>query len=264
MIYSSAASGMSAATTQVDVVSDNIANQMTTGFKASNATFSDLIYMNEERVGGPVSNNSDGVKPVGIQIGTGVRTAAIVRDFRQGEISFTGDDLNVAVVGDGFLQVTLPDGSIAYTRDGHFQIDPVTSQLVTSSGYVLQPGIVIPQDHKKIIIKRDGTVLAETQNEIAPQQLGRIQMTRFINNNGLIARGDNLYVETDAATPIDGSPDEDSFGYLLQGSVEGSNVNPIDQVIKLVRGRQWYEFNSQAFKVLSEIMNVTVKMAGPN
>ncbi|MDZ5760892.1 flagellar hook-basal body protein [Lyticum sinuosum] len=261
-MYSSASSGMNAAMTQVNVVSHNIANQQSPGFKEASPIFSDLIYMNDQRVGGPLSSNSDGLQPIGIQIGTGVRTSAVVRDFRQGETVYTGSDLNIAVIGDGFLQVTLPDGSIAYTRDGNLQIDPVTSQLVTNSGYIVQPGIVIPQNYKKIIIKRDGTVLAEISNEVAPQQLGKLQLTRFINNNGLYARGDNLYIETDAAVPIDGNPDEDSFGYILQGSTEGSNINSINQVIKLVNGRQWYEFNAQAFKVLSEIIGITVKMAG--
>jgi flagellar basal-body rod protein FlgG len=254
-----AASGIMFQSKTIDNIANNIANANTIGFKAGFLSGADLIYQNEQVVGAPVTAGSDLVVPVGIQFGSGVRVDGVIKNFGQGDTISTGEALNLAIVGDGFFVVDLPDGSQAYTRNGIFHIDPTTNQIVTSMGYVLDPGITVPQNHKKIIIRPDGSIFAELPGQEQLEQLGQINLASFINRGGLSAIGDNLYQQTDASgEPIINYPGQENFGTLMQGWLENSNVNAISEVTNLIKAQRAYEMNAKVIEAADQILRTII------
>lgn len=248
-----AATGMQAQQLNVDVTSQNLANMTTSGYKRQRAEFQDLLYQNYKRVG---SSSSDvgTVVPTGIQIGLGVKTGAVYRNTEQGTVTGTENPFDLAIQGKGYFQVEQPDGTIAYTRDGAFQISP-TGQIVTADGYPLSPAIVIPENATSVSINASGIVEATITGQIDPSNLGQIQIANFINPPGLDAIGNNLFLETAASgNPLEGNPGEQNFGTLLQGFLETSNVNPVTEITNLIVAQRAYEMNSKVIKASDEIM----------
>jgi flagellar basal-body rod protein FlgG len=248
-----AATGMMAQQQNVEVISHNLANQTTTGFKRFRAEFQDLLYQNLRRVG---SNSSDTgtIIPTGLQIGLGVKTAATYRNHEQGSIKMTENPLDVAIQGKGFFQIELPDGTIAYTRNGVFQISP-DGEIVTLDGYRVQPSMTIPQDAESISINKNGEVQVTMTGQADPQLLGQIELVNFINPNGLQTIGDNLYLETAASgDPIQGRPGADNFGTILQGFIENSNVDPVTEITTLITAQRAYEMNSKVITATDEML----------
>lgn len=248
-----AATGMQAQQLYVDVTSQNLANINTTAYKVQRPEFQDLLYQDQRRVG---TNSSDSgtIVPTGIQIGLGVKTAAIYRNNIQGTPNNTGGTLDIAIQGRGYFQVTLPSGEIAYTRSGVLQRSP-DGELVTPDGYVLEPAITIPQNATDIAINASGEVLATIPNQVDPQTLGQIQTVTFINENGLSAMGNNLYLESTASgTPIIGTPGLEGFGTILQGFLESSNVNPVTELTNLIKAQRVYEMNSKVVSKSDEML----------
>ncbi|HWZ49726.1 MAG TPA: flagellar basal-body rod protein FlgG [Herbaspirillum sp.] len=236
--------GLDAQQTQMDVISNNLANVSTNGFKRSRAVFEDLMYQTLRQPGAQSSQQTQ--LPSGMQLGTGVRPVATERIFTQGNPQQTGNDKDVAINGDGFFQVLMPDGTTAYTRDGSFQTDS-QGQLVTSSGYPVQPAITLPAGTQKLTIGTDGTVSATLQGVAAPTQIGTLQLATFINNAGLSSIGQNLYQETAASgTPNPNTPGTNGAGSLSQGYVETSNVNVVEELVNMIQTQRAYEINSKA------------------
>ncbi|MET0268589.1 MAG: flagellar basal-body rod protein FlgG [Duganella sp.] len=247
-----AKTGMEAQQTQLDVTSNNLANVSTTGFKKSRAVFEDLLYQNIRQPGGQSSQQTN--LPSGMQLGTGVRPVAIERIHTQGNPQSTGNDKDIMVNGAGFFNVLLPDGTTAYTRDGSFQRDN-NGQMVTSSGFVLQPPITIPIEAQNITVGRDGTVSAVVPGQTAPQQLGALQLTTFINPTGLESKGENLYVETGASgNPQTNTPGTNGVGVILQGYVESSNVNVVEEMVNMIQSQRAYEINSKAITTSDQML----------
>lgn len=250
-----AAAGMTAQDKYVANIANNISNSNTTGFKAGFLSLVDLIYQDERRVGGPVSDGNSSMVPSGIQFGSGVMVNAIIKDFRQGDPMNTGDHLHVAVSGNGFFVLELPDGSKGYTRDGTFMLDPGSGQIVNSMGYRLDQQIAIPENYKKILIKQDGNVLVELPGQQELQQVGRIQLARFFNRGGLSAIGDNIYLETDASgQAVLGNPLDENYGKLMQGWLESSNVDPIIEITNLIKAQRNYEMNSKVIQTADQML----------
>lgn len=248
-----AATGMQAMQTYVDVVSHNLANQSTTGYKSHRAEFHDLLYENRRRVG---TNSSDvgTIVPTGVQLGLGVKTAAVYRKHEQGSMEGTENPLDLAIQGRGFFQIQMPDGSSAYTRNGTFQLSP-NGEIVTADGYLVSPGIVVPDNAIDIAINSAGEVEVSLDGQVAPNNLGQLDMVTFINPAGLGAIGDNLYVETEAAgDPIIGVAGDDGFGTILQGFLEASNVNPVTEITSLIRAQRAYEMNAKVITKSDEMM----------
>jgi len=249
---SSAASGMQAHEFITEVISNNLANISTTGFKRSNVAFQDLLYQNEKRVG--TNPAGDVIIPTGIQVGLGVKTGAIYRIHEQGEFKQTSSDWDLAIKGDGYFIVNLPDGSTAYTRAGNFTLSP-SGEIVTIDGYTVQPGISIPQDTIDVTISEEGVV-----STLAPQTIqwaiqGTIQIANFVNEVGLVAAGKNLYAETEASgAPVITNPGEANSGTLLQGWLENSNVNPITEITNLITAQRGYEMGSKVIQAVDEMM----------
>jgi flagellar basal-body rod protein FlgG len=236
--------GLDAQQTQMDVISNNLANVSTNGFKRSRAVFEDLMYQTLRQPGAQSSQQTQ--LPSGMQLGTGVRPVATERIFTQGNPQQTGNDKDVAINGDGFFQVLMPDGTTAYTRDGSFQTDS-QGQLVTSSGYPVQPAITLPAGTQKLTIGTDGTVSATLQGVALPTQIGTLQLATFINNAGLSSIGQNLYQETAASgTPNPNTPGTNGAGSLSQGYVETSNVNVVEELVNMIQTQRAYEINSKA------------------
>jgi flagellar basal-body rod protein FlgG len=247
-----AKTGLEAQQTRMSVITNNLANVNTSGFKRDRAIFEDLIYQNVRQAGAQSSQNSQ--LPSGLALGTGVHTVATEKLFTQGNIVQTGNSFDLAISGRGFFSVTLPDGSTAYTRDGSFQIDS-QGQLVTSSGYVVQPGISVPQGALSVTVGTDGTVSAQLPGNAAPTQIGNLQLTDFINNAGLQAIGNNLFVETAASgTPQPGTPGLNGLGLLQQGSVESSNVNVVEELVNMIETQRAYEMNSKAISTTASML----------
>ncbi|MBB3117761.1 MULTISPECIES: flagellar basal-body rod protein FlgG [Telluria group] len=247
-----AKTGMEAMQTQMDVVSNNLANVSTNGFKKSRAVFEDLLYQNIRQPGGQSSQQTQ--LPSGMQQGTGVRPVAIERIHTQGNPQSTGNDKDLMVNGPGFFNVLLPDGTTAYTRDGSFQRDN-NGQMVTSSGFPLQPAITIPINAKEITVGRDGTVSAKIEGQIAAQQIGSIQLATFINPTGLESRGENLYVETGASGAAQSNqPGTNGTGLILQGYVEVSNVNVVEEMVNMIQTQRAYEINSKAITTSDQML----------
>ena len=251
-----AATGMYAQQLNIDIIAHNLANINTTAFKRSRAEFQDLMY---QILRAPVSENrpEGRIAPVEIQIGTGVQPVATFRDFKQGDIQPTENPLDVAINGDGFFQVRKPDGTVAYTRDGSFKISR-DGRLVTAAGYILDPEIVIPNDAIAVNITRDGVVEVLTAGSIEPVEIGRIELVKFVNPAGLRAIGNNLFVETEASgEPIYGNPGSDGFGELMQGYLESSNVNIVEEMVNMIIAQRAYEINSKTIKTVEELLQLT-------
>ncbi|GAB3537568.1 flagellar basal-body rod protein FlgG [Noviherbaspirillum agri] len=244
--------GLDAQQTQMDVISNNLANVSTSGFKRSRAVFEDLLYQTLRQPGAQSSQQTQ--LPSGLQIGTGVRPVATERIFTQGNLQQTGNDKDVAIQGDGFFQIMMPDGTTAYTRDGSFQIDS-QGQLVTSSGFPVQPAITIPANASNLTIARDGTVTVSQPGTTAPVQLGALQLVTFINPAGLEAKGENLYVETAASgTPNTNAPGTNGAGLLAQRYVETSNVNVVEELVNMIQTQRAYEINSKAISTSDQML----------
>ena len=250
--------GLDAQQTQMDVISNNLANVSTNGFKRSRAVFEDLLYQTLRQPGAQSSQQTQ--LPSGLQLGTGVRPVATERIFTQGNLQQTSNDKDVAIQGEGFFQILMPDGTTAYTRDGAFQVDS-QGQMVTSSGYTLQPAITIPANAQKITIGRDGTVSVTLPNTTATTQVGTLQLATFINNAGLESRGENLYAETAASgTPNPNTPGTNGAGTLSQGYVETSNVNVVEELVNMIQTQRAYEINSKAITTSDQMLSKISQM----
>jgi flagellar basal-body rod protein FlgG len=248
-----AATGMQAQQTNVEVISNNIANMTTTGFKRQRVEFQDLIYQNLRRVGSN-SSSSGSIVPSGAQIGLGVKTAAIYRINEQGNLQQTSNSLDLAIQGNGYFQVTLPSGATAYTRDGTFGLAP-DGTIVTADGYVVQPGIQVPTNATSVTINTSGQVQATISGQTAPQTLGQIQLAAFPNDAGLQAQGGNLFVQTAASgAPVQGNPADPGFGSVMQGFVETSNVNVVSEITNLITAQRAYEMNSKVITTTDQMM----------
>ncbi len=239
-----AASGMTAQQQNIDVISNNIANVNTTGFKQDRAEFQDLMYQSLNYTAGATSATTN--NPVGIDVGLGVRTAGIQKNHIQGSLKETGNSLDIAIAGDGFFKITTPDGETAYTRDGSFKKDNEGS-LVTVQGYKLDPEIVIPEGLINISIGDDGIITATDAGTGELSQLGQITLANFINPAGLAPKGNNLYSETTVSgNPVEGNPGLNGIGSLRQGMLEGSNVQLVTEMVNLITAQRAYEANSKS------------------
>ncbi|TBR37185.1 MULTISPECIES: flagellar basal-body rod protein FlgG [Dyella] len=247
-----AKTGLDAQQTRMDVVSNNLANANTTAFKSSRASFQDLIYQNVRQPGGQTTEQTQA--PTGLMLGTGVRVVGTEKMFTQGNIQTTGNALDVAIQGRGFLQVTMPDGSVAYTRDGALKPDQ-NGQLVTSTGYPLDPAIVLPPGTQTVTIGNDGTVSVTVPGQVPPQVIGTLQLADFVNPAGLQPNGDNLYLETAASgAPQIGQPGLNGLGTLAQNSLEASNVNVVEQMVDMIETQRTYEMNSKAISAADSML----------
>jgi len=244
--------GLEAQQTRMAVISNNLANVNTTGFKKSRAIFEDLLYQNVRQVGAQSSQNTE--LPTGLQIGTGVRTVATEKSHTQGTIQQTGQSLDMSVSGRGFFQVLRPDGEISYTRDGSFKLDS-SGQLVTSGGYPLEPSITIPEDALSVTIGVDGTVSVLQPGSGTPTQVGNITLADFINPTGLDPIGENQFRESlSSGTPTVGTPGETGVGLISQGSLETSNVNVVEEMVSMIETQRAYEMNSKAISTSDQMM----------
>lgn len=250
-----AATGMKAQELNVEVISNNVANMRTTAFKRQRANFQDLLYQNLRRMGADTSTAGT-IVPTGVQIGSGVKTASTSRIMSQGSLEQTGKELDVAIRGEGFYQIQLPDGSTAYSRDGSFERD-ANGQLVTADGYTVLPGINIPADSRDITISKEGSVQV-IDAAGATQTLGQLELARFVNKAGLEAVGDNLYLETAASgTAETGTPGADGFGDLQQHFLEMSNVDAVTEIADLIAAQRAYEMNSRIIQAADEMYSTT-------
>lgn len=248
-----AKTGLDAQQTRMAVIANNLANVNTTGFKKSRAIFEDLIYQNIRQAGAQSSQNTQ--LPSGLQLGTGVRTVATEKLHTQGNIQQTENSLDVAINGRGFLQILMPNGDINYTRDGSLKLDS-NGQMVTSGGLPLEPAITVPEDAISITIGRDGTVSVLQPGNAAPVQVGQIQTADFVNPTGLEPVGENLYRETVASgSPVLGTPGEQEYGPLLQGSLETSNVNVVEELVNMIETQRAYEMNSKAISTTDQMLS---------
>jgi len=247
-----AKTGLDAQQTQMAVVSNNLANVNTTGFKKGRAVFEDLMYQNMRQVGAATSQDTQA--PSGMSLGTGVRVVATEKVYTQGSFNQTGNALDVAISGRGFFQVALPDGSVAYTRDGSFQLNS-QGQLVTSSGYAVQPSITIPQGAQSISVGTDGTISATLVGQSAPSQIGTLQLTDFVNPAGLQPRGENLLMESGSSGAAQTStPGLNGLGTLQQGAVEASNVNVVEEMVNMIQTQRAYEMNTKAISTTDQML----------
>ena len=247
-----AKTGLDAQQTQLDITSNNLANVSTTGFKRSRAVFEDLLYQTLRQPGAKSSQQTD--IPEGLQIGTGVRPISSVRVHTQGNLQQTGNQFDVAINGQGFLQVQMPDGTNAFTRDGSLHMD-AQGQLVTSNGFPISPAVTLPANAQSVTIAQDGTISVTLQGSAIPQQVGSLQLANFMNSAGLQSIGQNLYVETAASgTPSTGTPGPNGLGLLSQGYVETSNVNVVEELVNMIQTQRAYEINSKAITTSDQIL----------
>jgi flagellar basal-body rod protein FlgG len=248
-----AKTGLDAQQTRMAVIANNLANVNTTGFKKSRPIFEDLVYQNIRQAGAQTTQNTQ--LPSGLQLGTGVRTVATEKLHTQGNIQQTENSLDIAINGRGYLQILMPNGDINYTRDGSLKLDS-EGQLVTSGGLPLEPAISVPNDALSITIGRDGTVSVLQPGNAAPVQVGQIQTTDFINPTGLEPVGENLYRETvSSGAPIVGTPGDQEYGALLQGSLETSNVNVVEELVNMIETQRAYEMNSKAISTTDQMLS---------
>jgi flagellar basal-body rod protein FlgG len=254
-----AATGMQAQQMNVDVISNNIANINTTGYKTRRAEFQDLLYQNQLRVGS--NSSADGtVVPTGVQFGLGVKTAAVYRIAQQGNLQSTGNQFDLAIQGKGMFQVRTPDGTNAYTRAGSFQLSS-TGQLVTADGYVVQPGITVPPNAVDVTINQSGDVLATISGQVQPQNVGQLQLATFANEAGLTALGNNLLQDTAASGQATlGVPGSPGFGTLSQGFLETSNVNVVQEISNLITAQRAYEMNSKVIETSDQMLSTLTQM----
>lgn len=244
--------GMEAQQMQLDVISNNLANSSTNGYKKSHAVFEDLMYQNLRQVGSNTSEQS--TLPTGLQLGLGVRTVATSRSFAQGNLQQTSNNLDVAIQGNGFFQVTMPDGTTGYTRDGAFQIDN-TGRLVTSNGLPILNGITIPANATNVSISQGGAVSATVPGNVTPQSIGTITLASFINPAGLEPKGQNIYAESAASgQPNAGTAGANGLGQLAQGFVETSNVNVVQELVTMIQTQRAYEMNSKAIQTSDQML----------
>jgi flagellar basal-body rod protein FlgG len=254
-----AATGMAAQQLNVEVISNNIANMNTVGFKRQRAEFQDLLYQNVERMGAQSSSQGT-VVPTGIQIGAGVKAGAVYRVTEQGTPTQTGGRYDMAIDGRGYFQVLLPSGETAYTRAGNFAVNG-EGQLVTDDGYAVQPNIAIPQDAVDISISKSGQVQVITQGEPEPQIVGQLELASFFNEAGLEAVGDNLLLETAASGPANvGTPGEVGFGEILHGYTEASNVDAVAEISALIIAQRAYEMNSKVITTADQMLSVSAQV----
>jgi flagellar basal-body rod protein FlgG len=247
-----AKTGLDAQQTRMSVVSNNLANVNTTGFKQDRAVCEDLLYQNVRQSGGATSQDTE--LPTGLNIGTGVRVVATEKLFTQGGMLQTGNAVDVAINGRGFFQVLMPDGNLAYTRDGTFQKN-AEGELVTANGYSIQPSIQIPPDAQSITIGADGTVSVQLPGQAQPSNVGNLDTVDFVNPTGLQPIGENLYRETaSSGTANPGTPGQDGFGSLLQGALEGSNVNVVAELVNMIETQRAYDMNSKAISTNDQMM----------
>lgn len=244
--------GLSAQDTKLATISNNLANVNTTGFKKDRAIFQDLMYQIKKAPGTPGSESTN--LPSGLQIGSGVRVGATKKEFTQGSMEITNQALDVAVNGRGFLQVLMPDGTTAYTRDGKLQVDS-TGQIVNSSGFPIQPAITIPANASLVTISRDGIVTANDPTTNQPTQLGQLTLSDFVNPAGLQAIGDNLFIESAASgAPQTAVPSQNGLGTLLQGQLESSNVNIVEEMVDMITTQRAYEMNSKVIATADQML----------
>jgi flagellar basal-body rod protein FlgG len=244
--------GMEAQQTQLDVISHNLANVSTTGYKRATAVFEDLMYQNLRQVGANSTEQSQ--LPTGLQLGLGVRTVATARSFAQGSLQQSGNTLDVAIKGNGFFQVTMPDGTIGYSRDGSFQVN-AQGQLVNATGLPIASGVTIPANAQSVSIAADGTVSATLAGNATPQQVGTIALANFINPAGLEPRGQNLFTETAASgQPQGGTAGTNGLGTMMQGYLETSNVNVVQELVTMIQTQRAYEMNSKAVQTSDQML----------
>ncbi len=247
-----AKTGLDAQQTQLDNISNNLANISTNGFKRSRAVFEDLLYQTLRQPGAQSSQQT--TIPSGLQLGTGVRPVATEKIFTQGNMNLTGNSLDVAINGQGFFQIQMPDGTLAYTRDGSFQKDS-TGQVVTSSGYPVSPALTIPADAVSITIGRDGVVSVKQAGATSPTQIGTIQIASFVNPSGLQSVGENFFVETaSSGTPTPNTPGTNGTGLLNQNYVEASNVNAAEELVTMIQTQRAYEMNSKVISTTDQML----------
>lgn len=244
--------GMEAQQTQLDHISNNLANASTNGYKRAHAVFEDLMYQNLRQAGAASSEQTE--LPTGLQLGLGTRAVATSRNFSQGNLMQSSNPLDLAVRGNGFFQIQLPDGTTGYTRDGSFQVS-ATGQLVTNTGYTVQPGITIPAQAQSVTIGNDGTVSVVLPGQALPQTVGQLQLAAFVNPAGLEPRGQNLYAETAASgTPNTGVPGQNGIGTVQQGFTETSNVNVVEELVQMIQTQRAYELNSKAIQTSDQML----------
>ncbi len=254
-----AATGMLAQEMNVEVISNNIANMRTTGFKRQRVEFQDLLYQNYRRVG--TSTSDQGTRlPVGLDIGAGVKVVGTPRIMSQGSVLPTEKELDVTIRGEGFFRIQMPDGRIAFTRAGSFELD-AEGRVVTPEGYVVDPGITVPQDAAGITINQTGLVQVMQPGQTAPSDIGQLQLARFVNKSGLQPIGDNLFLETAASgAPQDGTPGTEGFGNLLQGHLEQANVNSVTEISDLIAAQRAYSMNARVVSAADEMLQSTTQM----
>jgi flagellar basal-body rod protein FlgG len=254
-----AGTGMMAQQTNVEVISNNIANMSTTGYKRRRAEFQDLLYQNLRRVGSQ-SADTGSVLPSGAQVGLGVKTGAVYRIAEQGSLSQTGNRFDIAIRGNGYFQVALPNGEVAYTRDGTFALSP-EGVIVTADGFVLNPGITVPANATDVTINANGEVLAKIDGQVQPANVGQIQLAIFANEGGLEAIGDNLLLATPGSGQAQqGSPGSTGYGQVMQGFVETSNVNVVQEITNLITAQRAYEMNSRVISASDEMLSTLSRL----
>jgi len=254
-----AATGMAAQELQVQLISNNIANMSTTGYKRQLAEFSDLLYEHVRRIG-TQSSDQGNILPVGIDIGSGVKTVGTPRVMTQGSLSQTGNAFDMAITGDGFFKILMPDGTYSYTRDGSFMLDG-TGRLVTAQSYVVQPGITVPPNATGFTVNTQGQVSVTPVGTTTPTILGQLTLTRFINQAGLLPIGDNLLQETPASgAPQDGLPATNGAGSIQQASLEQSNVDSVTEITNLIAAQRAYEMNSKVITASDEMLSSVVSL----
>jgi flagellar basal-body rod protein FlgG len=254
-----AATGMMAQELNVQVISNNIANMRTTGYKRQRAEFQDLLYEHVSRIGTQTSTQGN-ILPVGIDLGGGVKTVGTPRLMSQGTLAATGNEFDVAIRGDGFFKILMPDGTYSYTRDGSFQMD-AQGRIVTPKGNVVQPGITVPQNSTALTISPQGQVSAIVAGTTTPTILGQLTLTRFVNKAGLQPVGDNLFVETPASgPPQDGQANTDGYGDLQQGNLEQANVEAVTEISDLIAAQRAYEMNAKVITAADQMLSATSNM----
>ena len=253
----SAATGMMAQELNIEVIANNIANMRTTGYKRQRADFQDMLYEHVRRIGTQTSTQGN-ILPVGVDLGSGVKTVGTPRIMTQGTLTQTGGDLDVAIRGEGFFKIQLPDGTFAYTRDGSFQMD-AQGRIVTAQGNVVQPGITIPQNSTSLTINSQGQVSVIVAGNTNPTVLGQLTLTRFINKAGLLPIGDNMFTETPASgTPQDGLATVDGMGDIQQGNLEQANVEPVKEIADLIASQRAYEMNSKVISATDQMLQSVI------
>ncbi len=251
-----AATGMMAQEKNVEVIANNVANMRTTGFKRQTIHFQDLLYEHQRRAGTATSDQNTQA-PAGLFVGSGVKTVATPRIMSQGNITMTERSFDMAIRGEGFFRIQLPDGRIAYTRDGGFETDS-QGRLTTKDGYLVDPGITVPQDATSVSVNQLGQVTAMLPGQVQPQALGQLTMSRFINKVGLESIGDNLFLETPGSgAAIDGTPGAEGFGNLQQGYLEESNVNAVTEIAAMIQAQRAYELNSKVITGADQMLQAT-------